>query len=197
MNWLDEKEKLENYICIQKKSYEDIGREYGVTGAYIKKLAKKLNIPLEVRRIINPSETFGRKGNNAKCLYCGKEYKALSSSMGKYCSRECAFKHQAQKQIERWKTGIDSGTSAFTCASYVRNYMLRKHDYKCEKCGWGIENPYTYKIPLQIHHIDGNSLNNKESNLQVLCPNCHSLTENFGSRNKNTPKGKSKYYGKI
>ena len=25
----------------------------------------------------------------------------------------------------------------------------------------------------------------RESNLQLLCPNCHSLTENFGSRNKN------------
>ena len=33
--------------------------------------------------------------------------------------------------------------------------------------------------------------------LQVLCPNCHSLTENFGSRNTNAPRGKSKYYGKA
>ena len=72
--------------------------------------------------------------------------------------------------------------------------MLEKVNYKCEKCGWGVENPYTHKIPLQIHHLDGNSLNNNEDNLQVLCPNCHTLTENFGSRNKNAPNGKSKYY---
>ena len=30
-----------------------------------------------------------------------------------------------------------------------------------------------------------NRMNNSEENLQLLCPNCHSLTENFGSRNIN------------
>ncbi len=30
------------------------------------------------------------------------------------------------------------------------------------------------------------SFNNSEDNLQLLCPNCHALTENFGSRNKNS-----------
>lgn len=49
----------------------------------------------------------------------------------------------------------------------------------------GEVNPTTGLVPLQIHHIDGNALNNKASNLQLLCPNCHSLTENFGSRNRN------------
>lgn len=62
--------------------------------------------------------------------------------------------------------------------------------------GWGEVNPYTNLVPLQIHHVDGNSTNNKEENLEVLCPNCHSLTENFGSRNTNTPEGKSAYYCK-
>ena len=28
------------------------------------------------------------------------------------------------------------------------------------------------------------SENNSEENLQLLCPNCHAMTENFGSRNK-------------
>lgn len=31
--------------------------------------------------------------------------------------------------------------------------------------------------PLEIEHIDGNALNNKEDNLILLCPNCHSLTK--------------------
>jgi predicted HNH restriction endonuclease len=45
--------------------------------------------------------------------------------------------------------------------------------------------PITGNIPLQIHHIDGDATNNKEENLQLLCPNCHTLTENYGSLNKN------------
>jgi hypothetical protein len=34
--------------------------------------------------------------------------------------------------------------------------MLEKAEYKCSKCGWGECNPYTQKIPLEIHHRDGN-----------------------------------------
>lgn len=64
--------------------------------------------------------------------------------------------------------------------------MFEKFNNKCQLCGWGIENPFTHKIPLQVHHIDGNCLNNKEDNLQLLCPNCHSLTATFGSLNKNS-----------
>jgi DNA-directed RNA polymerase subunit RPC12/RpoP len=36
---------------------------------------------------------------------------------------------------------------------------------------------------LEIHHIDGNYLNNTIENLQVLCPNCHSLTLNYKALN--------------
>lgn len=55
--------------------------------------------------------------------------------------------------------------------------------WKCEKCGrteWEGQ-----KIPLCIHHIDGNHIKNQIENLQVLCPNCHAQTDNYCGRNKN------------
>ena len=48
---------------------------------------------------------------------------------------------------------------------------------KCEKCGlseW-LGNP----INLEVHHEDGDRLNNSLDNLKLLCPNCHSYTPNF------------------
>lgn len=39
------------------------------------------------------------------------------------------------------------------------------------------------KLVLQIDHIDGDFLNNLLVNLRFLCPNCHSQTETFGSKN--------------
>lgn len=37
-------------------------------------------------------------------------------------------------------------------------------------------------IAIELHHIDGNRLNNAESNLQLLCPNCHAQTTNYRRR---------------
>lgn len=39
-------------------------------------------------------------------------------------------------------------------------------------------------IPLELHHKDGNNLNNCLDNLQLLCPNCHALTSNYRGKNK-------------
>lgn len=36
---------------------------------------------------------------------------------------------------------------------------------------------------MQVHHINGNHRDNRIENLQILCPNCHSQTENYGSKN--------------
>lgn len=55
---------------------------------------------------------------------------------------------------------------------------------KCEICG--ISEWQGKPISLQLHHINGINNDNRLSNLQILCPNCHSQTENFGSRGKGT-----------
>ena len=60
-----------------------------------------------------------------------------------------------------------------------RLIVLRGH--KCQCCGntqW-LGQPIT----LQTHHIDGDRSNNTLDNLQLLCPNCHSYTDTFGSKN--------------
>lgn len=197
MKWNKEKDKLLQFIN-EGKSYEEIGRMYDVTGSAIRKAAQRLGISLIRRRKINSNETFNKgRVHTETCLYCGKSFERYAYLKGKFCSVECSVRYQRIKHVELWRSGKLSGTKGYTCSSFVRNYMLQKSNFRCERCGWGETNPYTNKVPLQIHHIDGNSENNAESNLQVLCPNCHSLTENFGSRNKNAPKGKSAYYGRA
>lgn len=52
----------------------------------------------------------------------------------------------------------------------------------CEMCGtreW-----LNQKVPLEIHHINGNKYDNQIENLQILCPNCHTLTKNYRGKNK-------------
>ena len=110
-----------------------------------------------------------------KCVYCGE-----NTRNRKYCCREHQQLHQKEAFLIRWKSGLEDGMKGnFAISSYIRNYMLEKNNYQCSECGWGKLNAFTQKIPLEIHHIDGNYRNNEEENLKVLCPNCHSLTETF------------------
>lgn len=48
---------------------------------------------------------------------------------------------------------------------------------KCECCG--LDTWYGYKIPLALHHKDGNHFNNTFDNLQILCFNCHALKHKY------------------
>lgn len=60
----------------------------------------------------------------------------------------------------------------------------------CEFCGWDyrdhpwIKNLNKNNIPLEIHHKDGNNGNNSLDNLELLCPNCHSMTKYYRTRNR-------------
>ena len=59
----------------------------------------------------------------------------------------------------------------------TRNALAYKRGWKCEKCG--LSEWLGKPITLEAHHIDGNRINNTEENLQLLCPNCHSQTDNY------------------
>ena len=54
--------------------------------------------------------------------------------------------------------------------------------YKCAICGiveWNGKN-----ISLELDHINGENNDNRLENLRFLCPNCHSQTITYGSKNK-------------
>jgi hypothetical protein len=52
----------------------------------------------------------------------------------------------------------------------------------CEWCG--LTEWLGRSIPLELHHVDGDRTNNVLSNLTLLCPNCHALTDNYRGKNK-------------
>lgn len=127
-------------------------------------------------------ETFKKEeGQEHRCLNCDKIIKSH-----KFCSTKCRLEYDENKKINRWLSGENFNCSAGQTPSFIKKYLMKIHDNKCEKCGWGEINETTGKIPLEVHHIDGDCTNNRIENLQLLCPNCHSLTPNFGSLNKNS-----------
>ena len=71
----------------------------------------------------------------------------------------------------------------YSVSKHIKRYLFEKYNNKCSICGWGKVNQFTGNIPLEVHHKDGDHTNNDEDNLDLLCPNCHSLTETYKAAN--------------
>ena len=77
------------------------------------------------------------------------------------------------------------GRPCKTCHLKLRLFQDGVLEQKCSECGVGSvwhEKP----LVLQMHHLDGDRTNNLLENLQILCPNCHTQTPNYGGK-KNGP----------
>jgi len=79
---------------------------------------------------------------------------------------------------DRFRNGVAIKSSqAVDALIFIRGHC-------CEGCG---EKQWAGRpIPLEVHHEDGNPLNNEMQNLKLLCPNCHALTDNYRGKNINT-----------
>jgi 5-methylcytosine-specific restriction endonuclease McrA len=78
----------------------------------------------------------------------------------KFCSIECVNK--PKKEI--WNP---------TFQSVRKNMLVRNLIKECERCGYN-----EVAAVLGVHHKDRNRKNNAIENLEVLCPNCHSIEHN-------------------
>jgi len=61
--------------------------------------------------------------------------------------------------------------------------LLEEQNGKCLICG--IDSWLDNSLPLELDHTDGDTKNNKKSNLRILCPNCHSQTPTWKKGYKN------------
>lgn len=119
-----------------------------------------------------------------KCINCEK---VLEKAQVKYCCREC--------QVSNYKNSViipKIQKGEYRDSTTLKKYLFDIRGEKCEECAqvpfWNGK-----KLCLQLDHIDGNSDNCNLSNLRILCPNCHTQTETFTSRNRKNSE-RNKYF---
>jgi transposase len=71
-----------------------------------------------------------------------------------------------------------------TCRTHLKRRLLEEglKANLCEVCGltaW-LGRP----LSMALHHVNGDGRDNRLENLQLLCPNCHSQTDNFAGRGR-------------
>jgi 5-methylcytosine-specific restriction endonuclease McrA len=116
------------------------------------------------------------KWSKKPCKFCGTITDNVS-----FCKRKCQIDF-IQNEIY---TKIDNGeyqVEPFSGNHVVKNYLILRRGCKCENCN--LDKWMDADMPLTVHHVDGNASNNNPSNIELLCWNCHALTENYGNKNK-------------
>jgi hypothetical protein len=180
------KEELFELIWVKKLSYREIGRMYGVSDTYIKKIAQKLGIKLDLRKknpynFVPHNKDTGRKNI---CKECGIEFKPLSYREQKCCSDKCRIKFKMSEKYNHY-LGNQNDYCKIIDPRFLKKHILKEQNYCCKICE--MNNEWNGKpIVFILDHIDGDASNNQRNNLRLVCPNCESQLDTYKSKNKNS-----------
>ena len=117
--------------------------------------------------------------NKSKAFIC-KELQCKPETLNSYLKKmNIEYKgNQGSKGIEKkgnYKNTVEYLKGANVKSSILKQKLIRDGIKKneCEICNCLIWQ--NVELSLELHHIDGNHYNNDLQNLQILCPNCHSI----------------------
>jgi len=193
---LDEKYKkndLENMIFNEKLSYREIGRRYGVSDAYIKKICNKLEIKLTPRSNFpenwRPHNTGNRQKNT--CYNCNELYLSTNKH-SKYCSKKCNIAHRMDEKYNYYLNNQKEFEKVIITGRFLKKHILKEQNNCCDICK--NKNEWNGKpIVFVLDHINGDASNNRRENIRLVCPNCDSQLDTFKSKNKNSSR-KERYF---
>ena len=118
--------------------------------------------------------------NQSKAFMC-KQLQCKQTTLNSYLEKmEIVYAgNQSGKGLNkacpRYKTAIEYANGTYVKSCILKEKLVKEgfKEDKCEMCG--VSTWQGVKLVLELHHKNGNHYDNNLGNLQILCPNCHSI----------------------
>lgn len=126
---------------------------------------------------------------NQSKAYMSKELGCKQDTLNRYLKiMEIEYSgNQSGKGFSKHRNGMTLSeyleNSSDIQSNKVRKKILQENikEHRCECCG--LTEWMGKPIPLELHHRDGDKDHNELDNYELLCPNCHALTDSYRGKN--------------
>ena len=163
------------------RSFAEVAIALGISRPTVSYHARRLGIP--------PAQKFNRRydwdlvqayhdaGHSMR--ECQRRFGFSSKTWADAAARGAIKPRPAAAPIELY---LVSGRN--TCRTHLKRRLLTEglKENRCEACG--LTEWLGRSLSMALHHLNGDGRDNRLENLQLLCPNCHSQTDNFSGRNR-------------
>ena len=174
--------KRERVAALRKSglSYAAIARELGLSKATVAYHARRLGIPAEEKfaRRYDWSLVQRAVDEGLTLRECQERFGFSRDAWGKAVVRGDIVPLDRTMPIEELLV-VGRATSRAHLKQRLLRLGLKRN--RCERCG--IEEWLGRPLSMHLHHVNGDRLDNRLENLEMLCGNCHAQTENYGGRN--------------
>lgn len=162
-------------------SQADVARRLGITPATVSYHARSLGLPVREdcarRHDWEAIQTYHDAGHSMRA--CQRKFGFSSKTWADAAARGAIKPRPAAAPIELY---LVSGRN--TNRTHLKRRLLGEglKTNRCELCG--LTEWRGQPLSMALHHLNGDGRDNRLENLQLLCPNCHSQTENFAGRGR-------------
>lgn len=161
-------------------SNADVARRLQISSATVCYHARKLGIPADSRfhKRIDWERVQVAHSNGMSVRECARVFGFNKGSWHKAVQRGAIKPRSHLIPIGELLT-VGRNTSRHHLKQRLLKEGLKEN--RCERCG--IAQWRGKRLSMQLHHVNGDGMDNRLENIEFLCANCHSLTDTYGGRN--------------